>query len=65
MLFCLNEYSKAENYLNKAIEILEKNEKLNTLYDAYTFLAELHSLTDDYKKAYEFSNKSKEILIKI
>lgn len=61
----LNEYSKAENYLNKAIEILEKSEKLNTLYDAYTFLAELHSLTDDYKKAYEFSNKSKEILIKI
>lgn len=58
----LDEYSKAENYLNKALEILEKNEKLNTLYDTYTFLAELYSLTDDFKKAYEFSNKSKDVL---
>lgn len=58
----LNEYSKAENYLNKALKVLEKNEKPNILYDTYTFLAELYSLTDDFKKAYEFSNKSKEVL---
>ncbi|MDR7856500.1 helix-turn-helix transcriptional regulator [Tissierella sp.] len=59
-----NKLVEAESYLHKALEILKENERLDIIYDTLTFLAELYSLAGDFKKAYEFSNKSKEILEK-
>ncbi|WP_069649317.1 helix-turn-helix domain-containing protein [Caloranaerobacter ferrireducens] len=57
-----NKIEKAKKYLFEAEKLAIESKKYNKLYDVYTYLSELYSLEENYKEAYNYSNKAKEIL---
>lgn len=58
--FLLKKYSKAKKHLFIAEEILSSVNRFDYLTDTYNILAQLHSTTNEYKEAYEYSAKANE-----
>ncbi|QIB26836.1 tetratricopeptide repeat protein [Caloranaerobacter azorensis] len=63
--FSIKKFEKAKEYLKKALQFSKVNGDYDMIYEVYNLLSKIYSSEENYKEAYMYSNKAKEILQKL